>query len=504
MTAAQPRPVRTLLLLGVAFLLLLGAGGGIAWLLARRGVRSPLRVLLITPEPAADAGLDAAQCRALGALVQDHLEHYGGFAITSITSVPADLDRLRALPRTLAIRLEPVRRGENLALTYRFAWGNSLAPQRPPLWSPQTADPLPPAEAFERFVRSFPSPLPAQRPNLCPKDPAAFWNLIQASAWRLRNTRLEEALALAGTVAAREPDCPSAWILLGNLRYRRLLDDPGAFRRELAETEAQLRRGLDLAPGLPRGTLLLALVQADGGNQAQALEMLLMARRRQPYNPNLLTGITYAARGAGLLQLSSQALNNRDALALSAFQPQALEITRLYLGDLAGFEASLREQPGHLRSTSGVLPFYRGYLALVRGDQATALREFRAAGALIHGYPNIRRLSEIFTLILEGQKEAAWQHLREYDQERLGMREPDGEFTLRLAEAYALMGDRASAMDMANRAFARGFGCTAWYERSPLLESLHDLPRWKALLQHLRERQQLMEERFPVGMLKDN
>jgi hypothetical protein len=66
------------------------------------------------------------------------------------------------------------------------------------------------------------------------------------------------------------------------------------------------------------------------------------------------------------------------------------------------------------------------------------------------------------------------------------------------------MGDRASAMEMAGRAFARGFGCTVWYERSPMLEPLRSLPKWRALMQHLQERQALMEERFPVGLLEVN
>jgi hypothetical protein len=140
----------------------------------------------------------------------------------------------------------------------------------------------------------------------------------------------------------------------------------------------------------------------------------------------------------------------------------------------------------------------------VRGDRALAHREFRAAAELANGYPNILRLSAIFDLILEGQKDQAWKELREYDQERIGMREPDGEFTLRLAEAYALMGDRASAMEMAGRAFARGFGCTAWYERSPMLDSLRTLPKWQALMQHVKERQTLMEGSFPAGILEEN
>jgi hypothetical protein len=40
-------------------------------------------------------------------------------------------------------------------------------------------------------------------------------------------------------------------------------------------------------------------------------------------------------------------------------------------------------------------------------------------------------------------------------------------------------------------------------DRSPLLASLRDLPRWKALLQHLRERQSLMEDTFPASLVEN-
>jgi tetratricopeptide (TPR) repeat protein len=505
MPETTSRSWRASLFLGVAFLVLLGGGSGVAWFLARQGVRGPLRVLLITsPRTPSAGGLDASEGRAVSAMVQDLLEHRGGFAVTSVTTVPTDLDLFRGQPRTLLIQLEPQRQGDHLALPYRFVWGKQLSKGGIP-WTFRESLALAPNEALEGFLRTFPQGL--QGPpveGLIPRNPQVFWDLIQAGAWRLQNQHLEEAMALAEQATRREPACASSWILLGNLRYRRMLNSPGAFRQEQSDTEAHLQRGLTLVPGHPRGTFLLSLLKADSGNQREALDLLLQARRRQPYNPTLLTGIAYAARGAGLLPMARRATDLRDNLAFTSLQPQALDITFLYTGEIPRFEASLQEQAGHLRSASGVLPFYRGYVALVRGDQRLAHSEFQAVAALANGYPNILRLSEIYDLILENRKDEAWTKLREYDQERIGMREPDGEFTIRLAEAYALMGDRASAMEMASRAFGRGFGCTEWYERSPMLEPLRGLPKWKALMQHLRERQSLMEERFPLGLLEDN
>ncbi|MBK8573812.1 MAG: hypothetical protein IPN91_14615 [Holophagaceae bacterium] len=504
MAMLTSRSPRANLWLGAAFALLLLAGSGLAWLLARQGAGSRLKVVLIGPVATEGSGLESAQSRAVVALVQDQLELHGRFAITSLTQLPADLTPVCGQARTLLIQLDLRRVGEDLDLSYRHAWSQQLAPGIAVPWQTHKAAPLAPARAFDAFLGTFPRKIQPAGVDLLPTSAAVFWNLVQAGAWRLQNQRLDEAMKLAEQATRQEPRCASAWILLGNLRYRALLNNPAAFRQDQADAEACLQRGLLLAPDHPRGAFLLSLLKADSGNQQEALDLLLRARRRQPHNPTLLTGIAYAARGAGLLPLARRAMDLRDELSFAQVQPQAVDITCLYTGEIPRFEASLQEQPGHLRSTSGVLPFYRGYLALTRGDQALAQREFRAASELAHGYPNIMRLSEIYDLILEGRKEEAWQKLREYDQERIGMREPDGEFTIRLAEAYALMGDRASAMEMAGRAFARGFGCTVWYERSPMLEPLRSLPKWKALMQHLQERQALMEERFPVGLLEVN
>jgi hypothetical protein len=504
MALLRTRSPRITLFLGLAFLVLLGGGGGLAWLLARQGIRAPLRILLITTTPLPASGLEGAQGRALGALIQDHLEHHGGFAVTAVTDLPTDLTPFCGQVRTLLIQPEPRRHGDDLDLSYRFVWGRQLIKGSPVPWVHRPAESLPPDQAFATFLKTFPQPVKYPTPGLVPRAKAMFWDLVNAAAWRLQNQHLEEAITLVEQTTRQEPDCAGTWILLGNLRYRRMLNNSVAYRQEQADAEAALQRALALAPDHPRGTFLLSLLKSDIGNQREALDLLLRARRKQPHNPTLLTGIAYAARGAGLLPMARRAMDLRDSLAFAQVQSQAVDITCLYTGEIPRFEASLQEQQGHLRSTSGVLPFYRGYLALIRGDQALAHKEFRTAATLTDGYPNIVRLSEVYDLILQGRKDEAWKELREYDQERTGMREPDGEFTIRLAEAYALLGDRASAMEMATRAFARGFGCTTWYEQSPMLTPLRGLPKWQALIQHLRERQALMEERFPIGLLEDN
>ncbi len=501
--AVRPKAPRPALKLVVIFGLLLVLGTATAWLLARLGAQRPVRVLLVTPAPDPGAGLDLFECRAIGSLVQDHLEAFGGFAVTSLTELPGDPEPLRRHPRTRILVLEPRRRGQTLALGFREARAGRLLAQGDRAWRSADAPFLSPLGAFEVLDRELGLSPPNHGAALTPAEPGTFWDLTRAAALRLQNDHLEEATTLAERVTRADPRCASGWVLLGNLQYRRYLNNPRAFRSDQAGVEQSLERALAEMPGHPRAAFLLSLIKSDSGDQRGALDLLIAARRIQPRNPTLLTGLAYAARGAGLLPLARRAMDLRDSLAFSEYLPQAVDITCLYTGEIPRFEASLQDRPGHLRNMTGVLPFYRGYLAFLRGQHDVARREFETAREASRGYPNIVRLAEVYVLILDDRTTEAWLKLRAFDQERTGVREPDGEFTLRLAEAYAQLGDRSNAMDMATQAFARGFGCTAWYESSPLLVPLRDLPKWKALLQHLRERQSLMEAAFPPSLVED-
>ena len=312
---------RSSLFLGLAFLLILGIGGGVAWLLARAGVRAPLRIVIVAPVVEGDRGLEPAECRAICSLLQDHLEHLGRFAVTNLDELPANLGPFRDQPRTLLLQVQPGRRGNDLILSYRFAWGRELAKEPTTAWVFQRAEAKSPVQAFEAFLKGFPEPLRGPATSLLPKGPAVFWDVVRAGAWRFQNQHLAQAITLASQVTRQEPECASAWILLGNLRYREILNTPLTFRQAQTETEDLLQRGLNLAPFHPRGTFLLSLLKSDSGNQREALELLLKARRRQPHNPTLLTGIAYAARGAGLLPLARRAMDIRDELAFSRLQP---------------------------------------------------------------------------------------------------------------------------------------------------------------------------------------
>lgn len=495
---SEPPPRRSRgLLIAVAAVLavLLGAAA-----FARFRAGPPVRILLLDPPAGALEGLDTDQRRALWELVQMELEATRGATVISVPS-PFDPGLLRELgPKDRLAELQARRVGDQLVLGARIAEAAALRSRGEAAWIAGTSEPRDPGEAIERLCGQL---LPADAPHPhrhLPRAASRFWDLLHATAWRRINAKLPEALDLVARVCAAEPDCLTAWTIRGDLLYSRLLIDPQGHPTAQNEAEGCFERVLEACTGEPQAVYLLAELKIDAGDQRAALDLLRVGLRARPGVVPLHTALVYAARTAGLLDLARRALEARDRHVPAGLQAASAENTWLYLGDLPRFEASLFERPGNPRNT--VVRFYRGYVALLKGDRAGAAARFQEARESPYGYGQFIELAEVYALMVEGRKEESLARLRHLDEERVGLRVPDGEFTFKLAEAYALLGERGEALTLATRAYHQGFSCLRWYRQDPFLRSLEDLPRWKALLGHLEERQAALEARYPEGSFR--
>lgn len=481
--------------LWVSLALVLGVTGGLAlawrWFLPAQRV---LRVLIVR----ADVPGSDPLAPGLETLLTDHLEVLAGATVTHATTLPSPAELAQLPADQWVLSFEGRRSGSRLALTSRWTTSAQLRAGRP--WLQAALPPQEPRSALNAWIQGWPLPArPRFRADLLPQSADRFWDLLAAMSIR------EDAEATAQLPATQrlvddEPACATAWLTLGDHLYRSLWVLPGQAGIGLnSRTQRAFQRAVELVPGHPRATFLWSLMLTDTGNQDQALRLLGAAVHLRPHAADLYLGFAYAGRTAGLLAGARESLRQRKRLLGPLAQPSAwfAETTYLYQGDWPAFEAELSSPAPQTQNAT--MLFYRGYFALLRGDRSPALPLFRAGATWAQEPDPFQILCQAYVAHLEGRPGDGLALLRRADEVRGKLRVPDGEWTFKEAEAYALLGDSERAMDCATRAFVQGFSCDRWYENSPFLQPMRAHPRWPMLQRNIRERRAGLEGTFPVS-----
>lgn len=467
-------------------------GGILGWWLAAPPALP--RVVLLLPVPATGDGLDSVLHTGLLDLLKVHLEAVSDAPVLLLPGElqPSQVAALEAQDRVLRCRF--FRQGKDLGLSIEMARVEQLSRNPAPPWQRWEYGPGNPEMGLFNLVHQLAGGR-NRTLHLEPVDPDQFWTLVRVAGLLAENAELQTPLRLAGELLQRAPDCPTVHMVWADASYRIHLREANNTPAMVAETEAHYRRGLALAPGHPELSLQLAQMKSDAGEHRGALEALAAGLREHPRSPSLLTGLAYAARTAGQLELARRACLLKLKLVPREIEPAMAENTFLYLGDFTAFRNTLQIRPGHRRSA--LVWFYRGYLDLAEGRPVEALQAFREAEVQTRDIGHFNRLGQVFRLHLMGQATEALALLQGLDHGRAGLRVPDGEFTFKIAEAYALLGHREEAVDLAQRAYAQGFLCARWYAESPFLRAVQPMPRYRALLHSVEERQALLASGFP-------
>lgn len=464
----------TLLVWGLILASLLGVSG---WVL--RPIRSrPVQRVHLLPVQGMDGSLSARQRRALDLMMASDLEALSPVSLLTEylgTSFP---------PGTVQVQTRvEVRDGLwRLHLQHRIEGGAWV--EDPGVW-------LPFHQAIQGWFARLPVPVDAQRlATLYPPEDGAAWEALRdAQLVPLDPATWWEHFSRQQEMAERHPRSVQAWCALGRAAMAMLLGDPVRTPMHREACEQAYGRALALWPGHPEAASALAQVRSDLGDHRGALTMLREARRENPFSTTVLRKLAYSARMAGLLPVAVAAVSTQERI--SGVPLAGIENALLYQGDPGRFEAGLR-MGANLQGWSPAYRFYDGYVALVRGDVQEARARFRVVPTP-WGEARFGQMGCLFEHLAWGRRKEAKAAFDAIHRNTPTARYPDGEYLFKLGEAAALLGEDYLALDLVHRAATQGFHCLEWFDHSPFLARVREMPRFEVIRAFIRERREGLE-----------
>jgi hypothetical protein len=161
----------------------------------------------------------------------------------------------------------------------------------------------------------------------------------------------------------------------------------------------------------------------------------------------------------------------------------------LYLGQYEKFLTSLP------RNESAYVTFYRGLGLYYQNDFARAATEFNRAYAA-NGEMMQTNIGKALALALAGQAQAGLLQLRETEKVVAARGVNDAEAIYKIAQAYAVLGEKAAALRVLRRSIAGGFFCYPYFTDDPLLARLRGEKEWAELLALARARHDEFKRKF--------
>jgi DNA-binding winged helix-turn-helix (wHTH) protein/TolB-like protein/Tfp pilus assembly protein PilF len=285
-----------------------------------------------------------------------------------------------------------------------------------------------------------------------------------------------------------DPGYAPAWAYLGAAYTSDAAFEFGG-REQYRRAQAAYERALSLQPSQLDAQIFFANLLVDTGKVEQAVPLLRDALRTNPNYAAAHWELGYAYRFAGMLNESVAECERARQIDPLVKANGSVFNTYLYLGRYDQFLRSLPDV-----NDSSFLLFYRGFGEYYQNDWERASKDFDRAYELEPSlYAEIGKgLSESIA-----HREAdGLQILRGLESKVREREVGDPEAAYKIAQAYAILGDKGSALRVLRRSIESGFFPYTYVAADPLLNGLHNEPEFKKNLEVARERHESFKSRF--------
>src|SRR5580704_15021206 len=296
------------------------------------------------------------------------------------------------------------------------------------------------------------------------------------------------AIQMLEKSAAIEPKYALTWAHLGRA-YTTNASLRFGGREDYAKAQAAYEKAIALNPSLVEPRIYMANLLTDTGRVEQAVPLLRSALQISPNNAEAHWELGYAYRFGGMLEESvaecEKARQNNPQVKINS---SALN-SYLYLGEYQKFMQSLPA------NDSIYILFYHGFGEYYLNNYAQAAKDFDRAFEMEPSLlpANVGK-SLSYSIKHEDARGLKLLHETEDRIEDLGVTDAEGIY--KVAQAYAVLGDKVSALHMLRHSIGGGFFCYPYFMRDPLLQNIRDEPEFQTLMNEARQRHEDFKAKF--------
>ena len=291
-----------------------------------------------------------------------------------------------------------------------------------------------------------------------------------------KSTELAPHFALAWANLGRSYTASASFQFGGAEQYRK--------------AEGAFAKALSLQPDEIDARIYMANMFTDTGRVEEAVPLLRDALKTNPNHAEIHWELSYAYRFAGMLSESVSACERARQLDPGVKLNSSTPNGYLYLGQYDRFLQSLP-------STDDValIVFYRGLGEYYRNNMEQAETHFEHAFELDRSLLQTE-IGRAISLGIRHQDSKAVGILHELETKINERGVFDAEAIYKLAQAYATVGDKASALRVLRHSIGNGFFPYPYFVTDPLLDSLRNETEFTGLMTSARERHERFKTRF--------
>jgi serine/threonine protein kinase len=303
-----------------------------------------------------------------------------------------------------------------------------------------------------------------------------------------------DAISALEKSTSLEPNYAPAWAHLGRAYTTHASLEFGG-REDYIKAQAAYEKAIALNPSLLEPRIYMANLFTDTGRAEQAVPLLRSVLQDSPNNAEAHWELGYAYRFAGMLNESvAECARARQSDPQVKINSSALN-AYLYLGE---YEKFLESLPAN---DNVYILFYRGlgefYMNKLQEAAADFDRAYDQNSSLLPA-----DVGKALSYSIKRQPARGLQLLQQTVAKVEDSGVSDAEGMYKLAQAFAVLGDKASALHMLRHSIGGGFFCFPYFQSDPLLENIRGESEFQNLLNEARARHEQFKKTFFTSPLR--